>query len=58
MEFGLTRHIWNVEELMMEAEVTPTDLAPLPDPPRPPEPGLLPGRRRFKLYAEGKTRVS
>ena len=30
MEFGLTTHIWSVEELICAAEATPVDLAPLP----------------------------
>ena len=33
MEFGLSRHVWSVAELIREAEAAPTDLEPLPAPP-------------------------
>ena len=61
MEYGLTRTIWSVADLIREAEATPTEIEPLPDVVPPPPPGLLPGRRRFKLYVGGlgrKGRVS
>ena len=46
MEFGLTGHIWSVEELMREAEAAPLELEPLPEPPSFPRPGRTP----FKPY--------
>ncbi len=44
MEFGLSRHVWSVAELVREAEAAPTDLEPLPAPPLFPRPGRKPFR--------------
>ncbi len=46
MEFGLTGHIWDIAELMQEAEAAPLEAVPLPQPLTYPRPG----RKPFKLY--------
>lgn len=54
IEMGLTDHIWSVGELLREAEAAPP-VDPLPTQPTAVYP--RPGRRAFKLYAGGKTKV-
>ena len=53
IEMGLTDHLWNVPELLREAAAAP------PIEPITPPPAVYPrpGRRPFKLYAGGKTKV-
>ena len=46
MEFGLSRHVWSVAELIQEAEAAPTDLEPLPTPTPLPRPDRQPFRLR------------
>ena len=41
MEFGLTRHIWDIAELMEQAQAAPVP-EPLPQPPAYPRPGRKP----------------
>lgn len=54
IEMGLTDHLWSVAELLREAEAAPP-IEPITPPPAAVYP--RPGRRRFKLYAGGKTKV-
>lgn len=54
IEMGLTDHLWDISELLREAEAAPP-IEPIPTPPAAVYP--RPGRRRFKLYAGGKSKV-
>lgn len=56
MEYGLTDHVWSVAELIREAEATPDDLAPLPQPPSYPRPGRRPAPRLYVLPGGKKIR--
>ena len=54
IEMGLTDHLWSVAELLREAEAAPP-IEPITPPPAAVYP--RPGRRPFKLYAGGKSKV-
>jgi len=57
MEFGLTRHIWDVAELMQAAEAAP-DPEPLPQPPGYPRPGRRPAPRLYVLPGGKNRKIS